>query len=150
MTIGKCDRCWAPGCEETEVYTSVIDTGGGSMHTQHLCAPCGGVESALGDIAGQLAILGVVNPSRAVRPDTIELPATFFGPDGNLLPPPWTYGSTRIGVLAENAHKRMTIVVPVSCMQSMSFQEISQIIRLTEVLRGLFVKVAPAGWDVLA
>lgn len=148
MTIGKCDRCWSPGLPETEVYTSTYDAGGGDMKQQQLCEPCGGITAALGDVAGHLAILGLGTTTD--DKSGANLPASFFGADGSLMPPPWTYGAARISVHMEPALKQASIVVPVSCIATLSLAEMNKLVELTSVLAALFARVAPAGWMVLS
>jgi hypothetical protein len=147
MTIGKCDCCWSPGSDETEVYTSTYDAGFGDMRTQQLCAACGGVALAINEVAGHLAILGFGTNIGDKSGENI--PASFFDTtSGKLMPPPWTYGEARISVHLEHAIKRASIVVPVSCIASLSFAEMNKLVELTAVLAALFAKSAPAGWTV--
>lgn len=140
-----------PGHPECEVFTSTYDAGNGDMKTQQLCGPCGGLEKAIGPsgnaVLPMLALLAKIGEQPT--PDGIELPASFFGPDGHILPPPWTYGQTTIDLVRDAKRKELRIMMPVSCMRTLSHAEIDAMLKLTATIGAVFERLVPKGWKVV-
>lgn len=151
MTIGRCDKHWAPGLPECEVFTSTYDAGNGDMKTQQLCGPCGGLAQAIGPsgnaVVPFLALLAKIGEQPT--PDGIELPKSFFGPDGHILPPPWRYGETTIDLVRDAKRKELRIMMPVSCTRMLSHAEIDELLKLTGTLGEIFKRLVPESWKVV-
>ncbi|MDF2697889.1 MAG: hypothetical protein K0S65_6272 [Labilithrix sp.] len=65
-------------------------------------------------------------------------------------PPPWDVAGTRVWLEKNTAEKKLRILVPANCMQTMTDEQILELTTFVEHVRISFSRIVPEGWEVLA